>query len=92
MVIDTSALIAILQKEPEAEAFTRAIFRDSRRLISVMTALEAEMVFSINCSVKRLPARSSNSPQRVGHSGDSEKGVIPPASTWATASRMRSRA
>jgi ribonuclease VapC len=44
MVIDTSALIAILQKEPEAETFTRAIVRDSRRLISVMTALEAEMV------------------------------------------------
>jgi ribonuclease VapC len=44
MVIDTSALIAILQKEPEAEAFTRAIFQDSRRLISVVTVLEAEMV------------------------------------------------
>jgi len=44
MVIDTSALIAILQKEPEAQSFTRAIVRDSRRLVSVMTALEAEMV------------------------------------------------
>jgi ribonuclease VapC len=44
MVIDTSALIAILQKEPEAEVFTRMILRDSRRLISVVTALEAEMV------------------------------------------------
>jgi ribonuclease VapC len=44
MVIDTSALIAILQNEPEAERFTRAIVGDSRRLISVMTALEVEMV------------------------------------------------
>ena len=44
MVIDTPALIAILQKEPEAQSFTRAIVRDSRRLVSVMSALEAEMV------------------------------------------------
>jgi ribonuclease VapC len=44
VVIDTSALIAILEKEPEAERFIRAIVRDSRRLVSVVTALEAEMV------------------------------------------------
>jgi ribonuclease VapC len=44
LVIYTSALIAILQKEPEAETFIRAIVRDSRRLISVVTTLEAEMV------------------------------------------------
>jgi ribonuclease VapC len=44
VVIDTSALIAILQTEPEAETFIRAIVRDSRRLVSVVTVLEAEMV------------------------------------------------
>jgi len=44
MVFDTSALIAILQKESETEVFTRTILRASRRLISAVTALEAEMV------------------------------------------------
>jgi ribonuclease VapC len=43
VVIDTSALIAILQKEPEADLFVRAIAGDARRLISVVSALEAEM-------------------------------------------------
>ncbi len=44
MVIDTSALIAIVQKEPEAEIFVRAIVGDTRRLVSVVSALEAETV------------------------------------------------
>lgn len=44
MVIETSALIAILQNEPDAERFIRAIVRDSRRLVPVVSALEAEMV------------------------------------------------
>ena len=44
MVIDTSALIAILLGEPEGEAFARAIADDSKRLISAPTALEAGIV------------------------------------------------
>ena len=44
MVIDTSALIAILLGEPEGEAFARAIADDSIRLISAPTALEAGIV------------------------------------------------
>jgi ribonuclease VapC len=44
MVIDTSAIIAILVGEPEAEIFARAIADDSRRLISTFTALETGIV------------------------------------------------
>lgn len=44
MVIDSSALIAILQREPEAEAFLAAIYRAQLRLVSAMTKLEVGMV------------------------------------------------
>jgi ribonuclease VapC len=44
MVIDTSALIAILRNEPERARFLDAIAADEVRLISAMTKLEASMV------------------------------------------------
>jgi len=44
MVIDTSALIAILFGEPEALAFSRAVADESRKLISAFNALETEIV------------------------------------------------
>jgi ribonuclease VapC len=44
MVIDTSALLALLLNEPEAQAFTRAIAADPRRLLSAFTALETAVV------------------------------------------------
>lgn len=44
MVIDTSALLAILLGEPEAETFSEAIARDSKRLVSSLSALEAAIV------------------------------------------------
>jgi len=44
MVIDTSALIAILLDEPETTAFAHAISADSRRLISAASALETAIV------------------------------------------------
>ena len=44
MVIDTSAVIAVLLGEPEAEAFAGAIADDPKRLISVFSALEASIV------------------------------------------------
>ena len=44
MVIDTSALVAILLGEPEAEAFVLAIADDANRLISTFTALEKAIV------------------------------------------------
>lgn len=44
MVIDTSALVAILLGEAEAELFALAIAADSKRLISAFTALETGIV------------------------------------------------
>ena len=44
MVIDTSALIALLLDEPEAEAFRVAIEDDETRLLSTGTLLEATLV------------------------------------------------
>ncbi len=44
MVLDTSAIIAILLGESEAEAFAIAIANDSKRLMSAFSALEAGVV------------------------------------------------
>jgi ribonuclease VapC len=44
MVIDTSALIAILANEPEAELFEAAIDTDPIRLVSAASVLEAAIV------------------------------------------------
>lgn len=52
MVIDSSALIAILLGEPEAPALARAIAEDPRRLLAAVSALETAMVIE----VKKGPA------------------------------------
>jgi ribonuclease VapC len=44
MVIDTSALIAILSLEPEAARLAQAIEADPTRLISAVTLLEAGII------------------------------------------------
>jgi ribonuclease VapC len=44
MVIDTSALLALLLAEEEAAAFSRAIAADPRRLVSAVSVLEAAIV------------------------------------------------
>jgi ribonuclease VapC len=44
MVIDTSALMAILLGESEAEAFARAVAKDEKRLLSAFSALESAIV------------------------------------------------
>jgi ribonuclease VapC len=44
MIIDSSALIAILLGEPEAEPFALAIAEAPRRLVSAFTALETAIV------------------------------------------------
>ena len=44
MVIDTSALIAVLLDQPERRAIEDAIKSDTVRLISAMTKLEADIV------------------------------------------------
>lgn len=44
MVIDTSAIIAILLEEPENDLIARVIANSSKRLISAFTALECGIV------------------------------------------------
>jgi ribonuclease VapC len=44
MVMDTSALLAVLLGESEAGRFATAIEGDSRRLLSAVSALEASIV------------------------------------------------
>ena len=44
MVIDTSALVAILTREPSAERLVAAIDADTRRLISAATVVELSLV------------------------------------------------
>jgi ribonuclease VapC len=44
MVLDTSALLALLLDEPEAEAFRAALEEDQTRLVSAATLLEAAIV------------------------------------------------
>ena len=44
MIIDTSAILAILLREPDAECFERAISAASSRRISAATFLEATIV------------------------------------------------
>ena len=44
MVVDTSAVIAILFNEPETESFVRALADDSKKMISAFNALESAIV------------------------------------------------
>jgi len=44
MVLDTSALLALLLDEPEAEDFRAAVEDDSTRLVSAATLLETALV------------------------------------------------
>jgi ribonuclease VapC len=44
MVVDTSALLAVLFGEPEADRIARSIAADPRRRASAFTVLEAAMV------------------------------------------------
>lgn len=52
MVIDTSALLAILQDEPEREVFTLAIRDAGHRVLSVATLLEATIVLEARYGAK----------------------------------------
>src|SRR5262249_57649471 len=44
MVLDTSALLALLLDEPESEDFRAAVEEDSTRLVSAATLLETALV------------------------------------------------
>jgi ribonuclease VapC len=47
MVVDTSAVIAILLNEPDAEYFERALETDPSRLMSAASFLEAAIVIEV---------------------------------------------
>jgi len=44
VIIDSSALVAMVRAEPEREAFATAIARDDRRLVAAPTLVEASIV------------------------------------------------
>ena len=46
IVLDSSALVAILRREPEAAAFARAIAQASRCLMSSVSLMETSMVLA----------------------------------------------
>ena len=47
MVLDTSALVALLLDEPEAEEFRAAVEEDSTRLVSAATLLETALIIEL---------------------------------------------
>jgi len=47
MVIDTSAVMAILLAKPEAEALAKKIISDAKRLMSAFSVLEAGVVIEV---------------------------------------------
>ncbi len=54
MIIDSSALMAILLQEPEAERIARAIALDSRRLMSSPTWLEVSIAVFLRAGEEGL--------------------------------------
>jgi len=58
IVLDTSAIIAILQREPEAPIFRRAIGRAGTALVSAGTAVELAAVISGRPGILREEAHS----------------------------------
>jgi ribonuclease VapC len=56
MVIDTSALVAILFEEPDGDAFLQRIVDDPVRLVSAGTLLEAGIVADNHSNRRKGPA------------------------------------
>jgi ribonuclease VapC len=55
MVIDTSALLALLQNEPGAPALRKVLAADNVRLISAMSVLEATCVLVARRGPRSIP-------------------------------------
>ena len=106
MVVDSSALLAILLGEEEADGFARAIANDPRPIVGVFSVLETSVVLLARKGTDgplmldallrsaRLQAVSMNADQlEVARSAYARfgKGRHLRLSTWATAVRMRSR-
>ena len=47
MIIDTSALVAILEQEPEAERIARTLAATAERMLSAANLLEVEIVMQV---------------------------------------------
>ena len=54
MVLDTSALLAVLLDEPERRAFVEAIERDPTRLLSVANFVECSLVLEARFGIEGL--------------------------------------
>ena len=104
MVIDTSAIVAILFAEADAELFARAIASDPMRLISAGTALECSLVVEselgeeggreldlllLRAGIETIPFTPNNSPLRVRPFGFSARVGIRLGSITATVSASR---
>jgi uncharacterized protein with PIN domain len=91
MVIDTSAFVAILRREPERRAFIEAIEAGDARLMSVATFVETSIVIEArhgaeDCAtwITSSPGQASNLYQstrntaswRAAHSAASERDGI----------------
>jgi ribonuclease VapC len=63
MVIDTSALVAILQREPERRAFIEAIEAADARLMSVATFVEISIVIEARHGSEGVRDLDSRSPR-----------------------------
>ena len=55
MVIDTSAMMSMIRREPEAEPFARAVRADPKRLVSVISLVEAGIV--VERQFRAVPVR-----------------------------------
>ena len=66
IVVDASALIAILDKEPDAELYAEAIAEADPPLISAATLLEVNIVMLNRHGVKAARCTSTLSPNRTG--------------------------
>lgn len=73
MVIDTSALLAILQDEPERRAFNEAIEAAASRVISVVSFVEASIVIESRYGAEGLRELD----RLIDHAGIELVGVDP---------------
>ncbi len=106
MVLDSSAILAILLDEPERRSFTRLIEQDSTRLVSAATLVEVTMVIEsrkgepgrrllgqfLELTGGRDRARDGRRRQSMPAtpSAATARGATPPASISVTCSPTRS--
>lgn len=106
MVIDSSALMAILLQAPEAEDFARAITLDPKRLVNAVSVLESAIVLRARkgaAGVRELDLLlhaggitvvsfdADQALKREPPMKSTGRAPIPPASIWGTAAPMRWR-